>query len=503
MSQAAARPPLGVSTKINYGLGAIAQGVGAQALATSTVTLFLFQVIGMPVALVTGLITISVIIDAVLDPLLGRWSDGFRSKWGRRHPFMYASALPIAACIFLLWHPPAQLGGAGLAVFVLALLIAVRLFGSLYTIPSDALAPELAPDYHERTGLISFRYYFGLVGGGVMGLVLNLVFLRRDAAHPLGVLNRQGYENFGLLAASATFAAILVSALATHRYIPYLYAAPQRRMSLGQVAREVGSVLTNRSLLVVMLSGLISGVVGGMNGTLGVFYNLHFWGFTPQTGAFLGLVAGLPAALVAVIAAPIVSRALDKKRTMITVFFLSIFTGVIPISLKLVNLMPPITSPWLFTILAADGFVSGTLGLIGFIIIASMIADVVEDAAVKTGVRSEGLLFAANGLLPKFTTAIGILLGNMMLEMVHFPETAQAGRLVAVDPAIMRHLALLQLPVGAVLNLVAIGVLIFYRIDRSTHEANLEALRLGAMVTEPPLATIGGPPVTDPTAIVT
>ena len=56
-----------------------------------------------------------------------------------------------------------------------------------------------------------------------------------------------------------------------------------------------------------------------------------------------------------------------------------------------------------------------------------MIADVVEDSAVKTGVRSEGLLFAANGLLPKFTTGIGILVGNMMLEFVHFPAAA-AGR---------------------------------------------------------------------------
>ena len=53
------------------------------------------------------------------------------------------------------------------------------------------------------------------------------------------------------------------------------------------------------------------------------------------------------------------------------------------------------------------------------------------------------------------------------------------------------------------LNLIAVGVLIFYRIDRGTHEANLEALRLAATLTAPPDETIGGPAIPDPSAIVT
>ena len=58
--------------------------------------------------------------------------------------------------------------------------------------------------------------------------------------------------------------------------------------------------------------------------------------------------------------------------------------------LKLLNLMPPDGSPWLFAILLTDAFITITLVITGLIIISSMLADVVEDAAVKTGVRSEG-----------------------------------------------------------------------------------------------------------------
>ena len=96
-------------------------------------------------------------------------------------------------------------------------------------------------------------------------------------------------------------------------------------------------------------------------------------------------------------------------------------------------MLPPNGSPVIPLILTVDLFVAGALGLIGFVIVGSMIADVVEDSAVKTGVRSEGLLFAANGLLPKFTTGLGGLVGNMMLEFVHFPAGAADGRIVDVS----------------------------------------------------------------------
>jgi Na+/melibiose symporter-like transporter len=92
-------------------------------------------------------------------------------------------------------------------------------------------------------------------------------------------------------------------------------------------------------------------------------------------------------------------------------------------------------------------------------------------------VRSEGLLFAANGLLPKFTSGIGAFIAGLMLSAVHFPLSAAPG---TVDPQILRHLACLSLPLGAGLSLLATGVLIFYRIDRSSHERSLEVLQAGA-----------------------
>ncbi|HLI64963.1 MAG TPA: MFS transporter [Caulobacteraceae bacterium] len=494
MTDAPTRPPLTFGTKVAYGSGTVVQSIAGVALSTSVINFFLIRVVGMDPITVGVVILVSLFIDAVLDPAIGRFSDTFRSPWGRRHPFMYASALPIAIAIVFLWRPPPGLSGEVLAGYTLGMLVVVRLCTSLYQIPSDALAPELAPGYHERTGLIAFRYFFGLTGGVVANVVLLAVFLRKSHANPLGQLNRAAYGDFFVLAAVVIFVAILGSSFATHRFIPYLRTDPKRQIRWGEALREIFHTVANRSLLSVMASGLLSGTAAGIGASLAFFMSYYFWGLSSPVIAALSAF-GLPAAILGIVIAPYVSRALDKKRTMITVFFLAIFSGVVPVALRLAGILPPNGSPWIPVILVADGFVSGTLALIGFVIVSSMIADVVEDAAVKTGRRSEGLLFAANGLLPKFTNGIGALLGNLMIAFVHLPKGVTTGGVDRVDPAIMNHLVWMSVPAAMVLNLLAVTVLLFYRIDRSSHESALAALALEAGLGGPPPTSIpAGPP---------
>jgi Na+/melibiose symporter-like transporter len=182
---------------------------------------------------------------------------------------------------------------------------------------------------------------------------------------------------------------------------------------------------------------------------------------------------------------------------MITLFALAIISGVIPPVLRLLDLLPANGSLSIPVILAFDGFFSGTLAIAGFIIVGSMIADVTEDNAVKTGVRSEGLLFAASNLLPKLAPGIGGFIGALILEVVHFPAGAQTTPVDHVDPTIMRNLVLLWLPASMGLNLLAVAMLFFYRLDRSSHEANVAALRDAEAVMDPLVtAPIPNPPVT-------
>ena len=466
-------PPLRTTTKLSYGLGAIASGAAYAALSGAVLQYYLNQVVRLPAILVGTAIMVSLIVDAIIDPLVGQWSDNFRSPWGRRHPFIFASAFAGGLSFFFLWNAPAALVGMPLLAYMLVLLIAVRVSGSLYDIPSNSLVPELAPDYDARTVLSSYRFFFFVLGLAVLAYLLNGVFLRKDATHPLGMLDRHGYELFGLAGGVIIFVSITLSGLGTLSRIPYLHQPPQRRVTLAVTVREIFATLSNPSLLVLMISGLLGGVAAGIRTGLDNYFYIHLWGLKPSEIAVIVPVAAL-GSFIAVFVAPFLSARLGKKMTMVALFTTSTITSLIPISLKLLGWMPHQGSPWVMVILLVDAVIFGTLAIMGFIIVGSMVADVVEDNAVKTGVRSEGVLFATNGLVPKFTAGIGAFIAGLLVTFVHFPTHAVQG---TVPMALMRHLAFLFLPSYAVLVAMSVGVLVFYRIDRNTHEHNLEQLR--------------------------
>jgi GPH family glycoside/pentoside/hexuronide:cation symporter len=472
-------PPLTLGIKVLYGTGSVAFGVHMAALG-SILLLFFNQVIGMPAQWVGAALMIAMISDAICDPLIGEWSDHTRSRWGRRHPFMYASAIPLAIAFYCLWHPPHGWSNHAMFVYLLATLIAVRLMLSLYEIPSSALGPELTSDYDQRTSLMSFRFLFGTLGGAGMAVLAFQVFLRKDATHPLGLLNRAGYGQLSIVAALAMVASILVSSFGTHSFIKGLVHEPRRTETWAQKWRELKLTLGNRSFVALMIAGLVAGIGAGVTGGLELYINNYFWELTPLQLSYFPMVS-IVAAFAGVALAPAISKWLGKKRAMIGLFAVSATVGMIPIPSRLLGWMPPNHSTALLEILLVFAMVSTMLGIMGYVIVTSMMADVVEDIAVTSGQRSEGLLFAANGLLQKCITGVGTFFAGMLLTMVHFPQGAQQG---LVDPAILRHLVVIYVPLTAGCSAIAISVLLFYRIDRGVHQHNLEQLRDAAALAD-------------------
>lgn len=474
MSLSSAQPErLGFGAKLTYGAGSVAFGVASLGLSSALLQPYLNRVIGLPALWVGTAIMISLMLDAVIDPAIGRFSDRLRTPWGRRHPLMYLAIPLVALACYAFWNSPRSWPVETVGIYLICALMALRIAVSLYEVPSQALAPELTADYHERTTLFSYRYFFGVVGGLAMTVLLYQVYLRPENG---GILNRDGYGRYGLVAGLVMATSILISSLGTHRRIQRLSHPPVRQTSFNEAMREVFGTLGNVSLVVVMLSGLCSGVATGMSNTLSQYFYIELWGLTPAQISYLAM-AGAGASIASIVAAGPVSRAFGKKQAMLGLFSVYLVLANMPLLLKLLGLMPPNGSPWVFRILLADAFLAGVMAITGLIIVSSMVADVVEDAAVRTGVRSEGLLFAANGLLPKFTAGIGAFLGGLVLTLVDFPSHAAPG---TVDPALMRQLALVFLPISAGMTALAVGVLAFYRIDQASHERNLATLRATA-----------------------
>ena len=94
--------------RIMFAVGQIPEGV--QSTSFGIFLLFFYnQVLGLSGFLTSLALILALLVDAISDPVIGSWSDSIHNRWGRRHPFMYAAAMPFAVCFYLLFSPPAGL----------------------------------------------------------------------------------------------------------------------------------------------------------------------------------------------------------------------------------------------------------------------------------------------------------------------------------------------------------------------------------------------------------
>jgi len=472
------RPRLGVPTKLAYGFGSIAFGVKDAGFQTFLL-LFYNQLVGLPSAWVSGAIALALIVDACVDPVVGQVSDHWRSRWGRRHPFMYAAAVPVAASYLLLWNPP-HASHAVLFVYLLVTAIVVRTFITFYEIPSSALVAELTQNYDERTTLLSYRSVFGNAGGLGMALMAYLAFLRPTAAFPQGQLNPHGYAAYGATSAAVMFVAIILSAAGTQRFAPFLHKPTEAPKNLSRFVREMFSTLSNRSFLMTLGAGSFSAMAAGLHSALTLYFATFYWELSSAQISTL-VIAAVIAAAGASVLAPYSARLMGKKAAALTASALAIPMAVSPFILRMAGLFPADHSFWLLPALLVFIVVVSTISISAAILMSSMIADVVEDSQIKTGRRSEGLLFAASAFTGKLVSAGGLFFAGLILGLVGFPIAARPG---LIDPHVLARLVWTYMPIYAGLSLTAFGFLCFYDISRHRHEDNLRRASQAAAIAQ-------------------
>ena len=469
---------LSLSTRIFYGFGSVAFGVKDNGF-SYFLAFFYAQVVGLPAETVGFAIMLALVIDAFVDPIVGQLSDNTRSRWGRRHPWMYGAAIPVAISYSLIWNPPMDWSQGAQVAYLVAVAVLIRSFISCYEIPSAALAAELTTEYDERTRLLSYRYLFGWAGGLAMyGLAL-FVFLKPTPEYPVGQLNPEGYAHYGVFAGALMLFAILVTSIGTHRQIPYLRDPPQQRVTLGRLAREMVGTLNNRNFVMILASAFFLYAGIGLGFAINLYFSTYFWEFNAQEIALFAF-SSLTAAILAFIIAPRLAQRFEKRSVAMLLLPAGLAFAIGPIALRLFGAFPSNESPVIFATIFATNILSVGLGIIANILFSSMIADVVEDSELKTGRRQEGLFFAAIAFAAKSTTGFGIFAAGLIIGAIHFPRGVKPG---AVDPEIVRNLGLVYVPTQIVLYGTATLLLLGYGISRSSHADTLRKLAAAADLT--------------------
>lgn len=415
-------------TRILYAMGAIAYGIKDNGFSVFLL-LYYNQIIGLDAGMVGLMLLLALLLDALIDPAVGHWSDRTRTAWGRRHPWLYASAIPVAGFWLALWMPPEGSQTAQL-IWLLVFATFVRMSLSINEIPSIALTPEMTGDYHERTSILGLRFFFGWFGGLI---ILALAYGLFQLADP-DVATSERFRAYAFTGSIVMFLSILISAVGTHRRYARPMAATVHQPSLADMV----AALRYRPFLILLLAAFFGFASQGITFALSSFLLAYVWkmGSTEQVIYAGTLFIGV---LIALVMARQMGVAFGKRLTTIILALVTGLVGATPYVLLLTGLFPePGTATALWTYLPIVTLATAT-GIATMITAASLMADVTTAHEAISGKQQEGVFFAGQFFMQKCVTGVGIFVAGQILVLVGFPAQANPA---TIDPDVVSSLAL-------------------------------------------------------------
>lgn len=409
---------IGFPHRLAYGVGAFVNNLLGAASGGMMIVLNLG--LGMNPALVGLLGAIPRFTDALTDPVMGFISDGTRTRWGRRRPYIFGGALLTALIFALMWQLPR---GHSEMFYFWYFMVGSILFYVGYTIfatPWVALGYELTPDYHERTRLMGTQNFIGQTAFMVSPWFLWIMT----------------YKGFfpDQVSGAAGLAIILAIVVASLGVLPAIFLRERmagiasaeggalKPAGGGALRRNVAEFL--RGFRITMSSGpflkLSAATFLVFNGFMLISsfqsYVIIYYvcGGDQELGArwagLAGTVGGLANFAIVAFVAWLGTR-IGKRHA----FFVSTGVSMVGYALKWVCYNP--SAPWL-VVVPAPLLAFGLGGL--FTLVPSMIADVVDTDELKTHQRREGMFGSIFWFMVKLGMSVALAGGGYMLNASGF-----------------------------------------------------------------------------------
>lgn len=418
---------------------------------TTLLPAFYAQELGVSLSAVGGFLVVSRLFDVIIDPVLGRWSDHTRSRFGRRKPWMVIGVPITMLGAWLIFMPPAQANGWYLLTASTAIYLGASILGVAYS----AWGAEIVENYHGRSNVAGIRE-----GGNVLGIVV------ASCIPAIAAVMGHGIDRFTM--SMMGWAVIVMTPLtvwAALTWIPEPAAPPQTALPWF---RTMATLLRNKPFRLLCIAYVVLNTGASVTNSTLIFFISHYLKQPEVIGPTL--LASFGCVLLGVPIWVAISRRIGKHKAA----GLSLLIAVTLSGLLAMQLRPG--DGWLFVALMAGlgatsaAFLTLPIGIVG---------DIIDYDALKTGSSRGGLYFGVWSFFQNVSPAIAIGITLPTLQAFGFDASSKTNSPEAL--AALKYIYCL-----APLPFYMIGAFLFLRfpLDARRHgiiRRRLESRRLRSL----------------------
>ena len=433
---------LSIKEKLSVGTGGLTVSLGNQSVRT-TGQAVLNMILKISPFFVGIVLAIPLLWDAITDPIMGNISDNFRSKYGRRRPFILLGAILMGITFASIWMIPLGWSDAGQLTWFLVTSLLFYTAYTIFSVPYISLTYEMTPDYDERTSVQGYVTFWNRVGElTYMGLI------------PVGavlVAKKYGFDAGKELSTSEMIQGIRISAaiyggigMTLFGMLPAFFGKERYyelniKESQGQKYpfwKTTKEALQNKGcamLCILSVCTIVAGVFASNMDWYLLIYYLSDGNIT--LGTQWKLIVTIGYATVGILGIPVIvwlTGKMNKIHGLRFIYSMMILNAVIrwlvyrpgrfeealrwsslfEIGASLVAIIKSLI--WL------DPLTGGMFWIGVGVLMHSMIADVCDDDELKNGHRREGMFGAVFGWATKASFAVSFVLIGIFLSLIGF-----------------------------------------------------------------------------------
>ena len=440
-----------LKAQIAFSLGGVPMNL-CWIIVSSYLMAFLTDVALVPIAVVSGLFLAVRAFDAINDPLIGLMADNTKSRWGRYRPWMFMGSLLLVPTVTLLFWAHPGWSVTARSVYACVLYVLAVVFATMWDIPYGALNSCITPYANERSKFASSRILVSSLASAIgSGVVLSLVAYFSGAEGN----TIRGYVLAVLVICLCSLPFTFICCKETKEVV---YPPKSQKISVGKLLRVIGK---NPPLLIILVSFFTYGFLNYGRSAVAVYYFTYTWN-KPELAAVYFALAGILSGLAAFFGFYLLKIFKEKNYTCIFGYVLMVISNLI-VFLSSPETMSSTTLMVLLSVSnAANGLITG--------FIYGMVPDTVEYGQWKSGIRTDGFVYASTSFMNKLGGAVGPFLLGILLNIAGYvPNVAQTEASLH-----MINICMNLMPV--ILSVIAIVLLLFYRLDRKKHAQILKEL---------------------------